>query len=220
MHPIGGAVIAAAGLGSRLGHGLPKCLVEVEGVPILTRLITALEAHVERIHVVAGYREELVIEFCAIHHRDVIVVRNPDFRTTSTGQSLLLGARGLDGRALFVDGDIVLRASGLDQIVESSTHYETVLGVTKSATDDGVTVDLSGSLDDQATVTGFTRQGGQPFEWANIMACPPSILGTGEGYVFERLRTQLPLAAAYVEMAEVDTSDDLVRASAFVRGWR
>jgi CTP:molybdopterin cytidylyltransferase MocA len=219
VQPVVGAVIAAAGLGSRLGHGLPKCMVEVEGTPILSRLVDAVSVHVDRIHVVVGYREELVADYCAIHHRDVVLVRNPDFRTTTTGHSYLLGARGLGERALFMDGDILVRPEQLAGILSASTEHETVVGITRATTDDGVTVELTGPAENPSVV-GFTRRGGDPYEWANVMVAPPSAIGDGEGYVFEALATQLPLAAAYIEMAEVDTDADLDRATAFVRDWR
>ena len=69
-------------------------------------------------------------------------------------------------------------------------------------------------------MVGFARRGGHDYEWANVMVGPPSAIGDGDGYVFEALATQLPLAAAYIEMAEVDTDADLDRATAFVRDWR
>lgn len=219
MQPVVGAVIAAAGLGSRLGHGLPKCMVEVEGTPILTRIIEAVSAHVDRIHVVVGYREELVADYCAIHHRDVVLVRNPDFRATTTGHSYLLGARGLGERALFLDGDILVRPEQLAGILRAGTEHETVVGITRATTDDGVTVELTGPPE-TPSVVGFARRGGHDYEWANVMVGPPSAIGDGDGYVFEALATQLPLAAAYIEMAEVDTDADLDRATAFVRDWR
>ncbi len=35
-------VIAAAGLGSRLGHGKPKCLVEIDEVSVLSHQLSLL----------------------------------------------------------------------------------------------------------------------------------------------------------------------------------
>ena len=88
MQDVKSAVIAAAGLGSRIGMGVPKCMIEKEGITILTRLITTLRPHIPFIHLVIGYREEMVINYCSIHHRDVVLVRNPDYRTTNTAYSL------------------------------------------------------------------------------------------------------------------------------------
>src|ERR1700684_3752266 len=58
------AVILAAGRGSRLGHlgdDRPKCLVELEGKPLIERQIAALRrGGVDEIGVVRGYRADMI----------------------------------------------------------------------------------------------------------------------------------------------------------------
>jgi len=58
------AVILAAGRGSRMGHlggDRPKCLVELEGKPLIERQIAALRrGGVDEIGVVRGYRAEMI----------------------------------------------------------------------------------------------------------------------------------------------------------------
>lgn len=58
------AIILAAGRGSRmgsLGEGRPKCLVELEGKPLIARQIAALRrGGADEIAVVRGYRAELI----------------------------------------------------------------------------------------------------------------------------------------------------------------
>jgi choline kinase len=58
------AVILAAGRGSRMGHlgdDRPKCMVELEGKPLIERQISALRrGGVDEIGVVRGYRAEMI----------------------------------------------------------------------------------------------------------------------------------------------------------------
>lgn len=58
------AVILAAGRGSRMGHlggDRPKCLIELEGKPLIERQIAALRrGGVDEIGVVRGYRAEMI----------------------------------------------------------------------------------------------------------------------------------------------------------------
>ena len=58
------AVILAAGRGSRMGHlgdARPKCLVELEGKPLIERQIAALQrGGMDEIGVVRGYRAEMI----------------------------------------------------------------------------------------------------------------------------------------------------------------
>ena len=63
------AIILAAGMGKRLGDltsDRPKCMVEVNGVTLIERMLRQLDAHrLERIVVVVGYRARQLQEFIA-----------------------------------------------------------------------------------------------------------------------------------------------------------
>lgn len=211
-------MIAAAGLGSRLGHGLPKCMLEVEGSTILTRLIEAITPHTDRIHVVIGYREEMVIDYVSTHHRNVVLVRNRDFRTTNTITSFALGARGLSGQLLFVDGDTVVRPSSLASFVAHGVGRAVLVGTAPALSDDGVYVTLDeGSR--TRDVVAFHRDNPSAHEWGNIFLAESQVLAGHNGYVYEALEALLPLPTAELELAEVDTERDLHRARATVRAW-
>lgn len=213
MQNVRGAVIAAAGLGSRLGAGMPKCMVEIGGRTILTRLIEVLSKHTEPIHVVIGYREEMLIEYCARHHRDVVLVRNPDFRTTSTAQSYALGAAHLTGKVLFLDGDLILSPDSVATFMRAASEYEVLVGVTDTKSENAVMTNCA-SVDGKLRIQEFSRVMYSPYEWANIMVAPSSIMQGATGYVYERLAEHLPLPAHTIELNEIDTAADLEAARA------
>lgn len=212
-------MIAAAGLGSRLGHGLPKCMLEIEGRTILSRLLETVSLQTDRIHVVVGYREELVIDYCATHHRDVVIVRNPDFRTTNTITSMAMGSRGLSGQLLFVDGDTVIEHSSLAAFVAAGQSSEILVGVAPARSDDSVYVTLTNREEGPLRVTAFHRDQPSDYEWANILLAPQRVIAEKTGYVFEALEPLLPLPVTEVNLAEVDTEQDLARANAVVSAW-
>ena len=55
-----GAILLAAGEGSRMG-GMPKALIELQGVPLINRQLIALSgAGVDEVVVVTGYHHDLV----------------------------------------------------------------------------------------------------------------------------------------------------------------
>ncbi len=217
MRPVEGAVIAAAGLGSRLGLGLPKAMLEIEGRTVLSRLIDALEPLVPRIHVVVGYREELIIEHCARHHRSVVIVRNPLFRTTNTARSVTIGARGFGEKVLFLDGDLVVSPSSLASFVERAAEGRILVGTTPAKSEQAVFVDTRPSgAEDREEVVGFSRTTRTDSEWANVFAAPPDILDGVDGYIFEHLAQHLPLPAKSLNLSEVDTPADLEVARRFV----
>jgi len=71
-----GAVLLAAGAGSRLG-GKPKCLLELDGVPLILRQLRALEkAGVDQVVVVLGYYAELIEP--VIRNSPIKIVVNPN----------------------------------------------------------------------------------------------------------------------------------------------
>lgn len=71
-----GAVLLAAGAGSRLG-GKPKCLLELDGIPLILRQLRALEkAGVDQVVVVLGYYAELIEP--VIRNLPIKIVVNPN----------------------------------------------------------------------------------------------------------------------------------------------
>lgn len=215
MQNIEGAVIAAAGLGSRIGLGKPKCMIEIDGKTLLTRLIETLRPHVPLITVVVGYREDLVIDYCARHHRDVVLVRNPDFRTTNTAYSYALGARHINGKVLYLDGDLVIRPQSLRAFLTAAKAKPLLVGLTSATSENAVFAQCS-PASDHPVITGFSRTVTGPFEWANVVAGDADLMRGADGYVFERLVEHLPLDGQMLELAEVDTVADLDAAHAFV----
>ncbi|MGY3232391.1 choline kinase [Luteibacter sp. HA06] len=216
MSAIEHVVIAAAGLGSRLGHGLPKCLVEIDGVTLIERQL-ALFADVRDIRVVVGYMEHAVIEVVSRLNRNVIFVRNPDFRTTTTQDSYALGAEGLEGRCVFLDADIIFEAESLSRFMEAARRSELTVGVTEAKTDDAVYAKVELAPDGRMQVVGFARDEAATYEWANIVCAPASAFYRGRGPVFETLSEYLPAFAHSVVSYEIDTEQDLARAKEYLR---
>ena len=90
-----GAVLLAAGSGSRLGHK-PKSLLELGGVPLIRRQLIALSgAGVDEVVVVLGHHADLIEP--AVQHFPVTVVRNlaPDDGQVSSQR---LGLAALTGK--------------------------------------------------------------------------------------------------------------------------
>jgi choline kinase len=102
------AVILAAGRGSRMGHlggDRPKCLVELEGRPLIERQIAALRrGGVDEIGVVRGYRAE------AIDYPGLSYFANERWAETNMVMSLATAARWLRAGPVMVSyGDIFYR---------------------------------------------------------------------------------------------------------------
>jgi choline kinase len=203
MSIVESAVIAAAGLGSRLGLGKPKCLLEFGGKSILQHQLWLLRS-VPDVRVVVGFEESLVMDAARRFRPDAIIVRNAAYRTTTTLDSYSLGAAGVHGNCLFLDGDITFGPASFARFLDTCRLDQALIGVTALKTQDAVCI---GVVDGQAI--WFSRERQSAIEWANLAWIPPSWLDnpTGES-VFERLAGHLPQASCEVESYEVDTPAD------------
>jgi choline kinase len=183
-------------------------MIEIGGRTLLTRLVETLSPHVQSVHVVVGYREEMVIEHCARHHRNVVLVRNPDYRTTTTAHSYALGAAHLSGKVLFLDGDLLLSGSSIAAFIGAAAQHEILVGLTDAKSENAVLTQCV-AQGDTLQIELFSRKLKSPYEWANVVAGPSRLLDGADGYVFERLVKHLPLSGRMIELAEVDTAADL-----------
>jgi len=117
-----GAVVLAAGAGSRLG-GRPKCLLELGGVPLIRRTLIALSgAGVDEVVVVLGHHAEAIEPVVAPF--PVTLVRNPD---PDAGQvsSQRIGLAALTGK---LDAVIVALA---DQPLVNAQDITALIGAYK-----------------------------------------------------------------------------------------
>lgn len=215
MQNVKSAVIAVAGLGSRLGLGHPKCMLELGGVTLLTRMINMLDSHISKIHVVVGYREDMVTDYCARHHPHVVLVRNPDFRTTNTAQSLALGARHITGKCVYLDGDLVINPNSFTDFLSHAARTEILIALCQPNTENAVFVNTE-ETNQGRIVNGFTRENRTHYEWGNVFTGPSTLLNNANGYVFEHLAKHLPLPGQMLELAEIDTIADMRSAENFV----
>lgn len=210
MSTITHAIIAAAGRGKRLGMGKPKCLIEVQGSPIIAYQLHLLR-HVPDVRVVVGFSEYALMEQVKKIRQDVIFVRNPNFRHTGTLQSLHMAAKGLDDYCLCLDGDMIIEEKSFERFVEICDLGQPYIGVSDEITTDPVYAHVKpdpGGL----IVHGFSRSNagdGPAYEWANVAYIPSTWLNFEHTDVFKRLERQLPIKAACLRRLEIDTPEDL-----------
>lgn len=210
MPALENAVILAAGAGTRLGMGKPKCLVELGGRMIIDYQLELLR-DVPNVHVVVGYQEKAVIDAVRHIRDDVVFVRNPSFMTRSNFHSLYLGARMFQAPFISLDGDLLMTRSEFDRFLAAGAAAgddDFLLGVTEAKTDDAVFV----HLDAQGYIAKFSRGEKAKYEWTG-----PIYIGRRaqmpeqeafDGYQFEFLMQFDRLKAFPIHLYEIDTPND------------
>lgn len=204
-------VISCAGMGNRLGLGTTKALVEVDGKPLIVRHLELLREE-EDIRVVVGYQAEKVIEVVRKYRNDAVFVFNHDFRTTGTGDSVLLAARYAGEYVLSLDGDLLIHPEDMDAVLHQEGEF---VSGGQIATDDPWMLQTE-SIMGSEQVTAFSKTEGK-YEWNGITQLKSERLKQGSGHVFQLIEPYLPLPFLEVRTREIDTVNDYERAVEWVR---
>ena len=114
-------LILAAGVGSRLNeitNGLPKPLVDINGISLIQRQINLLKKKsIEKIFVIRGFKSN---EF---HLDDVSYIEDLEYDKHDQLGSLIVAESELSGDLLITFGDIIFDEDILDQILSSNSNF-------------------------------------------------------------------------------------------------
>ncbi len=111
------AVILAAGRGSRLKEGIPKCLLKLDRRPLIEHQIRTLRSlGVNDICVVVGYGAEQVR---ALLKDTVHYVHNPRALETNSLYSLSLARGWVRGEFLQINADVIADSSVYERLLET-----------------------------------------------------------------------------------------------------
>lgn len=195
-------IICAAGCGSRLGAGLPKSLVEVNGRPILEWQLSSMCLPTDRVRIVVGYMGLDVARLAKKLMPSVSVLFNDSWATTKTAASLYLGASGLKGRCVSLDGDLLVSPSDFRALVQ---YDRDVIGVTSAFSENPVFAELNAAGD----CIGFSYDKKTNWEWTGLVNFEAGSLPECDKHVFQMISGHLPMATLEIDCCEVDTPDDL-----------
>lgn len=208
-------VISCAGMGTRLGMGFPKALVDVDGKPLLIRQLELLKDY-DDVRVVVGYQYEKVIDVVNALRKDVTFVFNHEYKSTGTGASFLKGAAYARDMVVALDGDLLVHPDDLKKVLESD---EECIGGTSPSTDNPVLMSTK-ITPNGPVVTEFSRKRGE-YEWTGLAQVRTDRLGSTDGHVYYLLEPLLPLKMIEIRTKEIDTMEDYKNAVCWVRsGYR
>lgn len=201
-------VISCAGMGKRLGLGTSKCLVDVDGVPLIIRNLRMLD-DVEDVRVVVGFQAQNVIDAVNTYRRDVTFVFNHDYAHTNTGDSVKLASAHANEYILTIDGDLLLHPDDMRKILDAEGEF---VGVTSPGTDNPVLTQI-----DHDQVVGFSRESGS-FEWTGVTQIKAEKILNGSGHTYQLIEPYLPMPYIFLRTKEIDTPNDYDNAVRWVRG--
>lgn len=129
------AVILAAGEGSRLKPFTvtrPKVMIPVGDRPILEYVVSALqESGIIDIILVVGYKREKIMDYFGDGHKwGVNIVYVEQFQQLGTAHALRQVAHMISDRFLVINGDTIIDASAIKEIIRVSSGDAAMLTVT------------------------------------------------------------------------------------------
>ena len=103
-------------------------MVKMGGRTLLSYLLELLH-DIEDIRIVVGFKEEFVAEEARRINPNVVIVRNPDYRTTSNAYSVHLASKDLKEPFLIVDGDTIIGKSNFRKFIQNLNGETSVVGI-------------------------------------------------------------------------------------------
>jgi choline kinase len=213
MQHIKQAIILAAGMGSRLGMDIPKCMVEIHGKKIIDYQMELLQGF-DDIRLVVGFKEEKVLEYISKNYPNVICVRNPNYATTSNICSADLATRHLKGSCIFLDGDVLIeRNSFADFLKVCWSNDEDIIGITEAVTEEPVYAHLEND-----EVIKFSQSDRSSYEWCGVAYFKNMKFDSVKfGYIYRVLEVSLPTKYHILEAYEIDTPQDFAHANKMMK---
>jgi 2-aminoethylphosphonate-pyruvate transaminase len=144
------AIILAAGVGRRLGHAMPKVLLEFAGKSLLERHLTALHANnVPSIAITVGHRPDLIrAELRRLGALDrVTLIDNPRYREGSVVSLAVQRAQLEAGKpVLLMDGDVLCDSRMLARLLQATPENVLLLDQAIEPGEEPVKICLRGEV--------------------------------------------------------------------------
>ncbi len=204
-------VISCAGMGTRLGIGSTKALIDIDGKPLIIRQLELLKDF-DDIRIVVGYQMEKVIEVVNSYRKDILFVFNHDYRNTGTGGSFSRAIKHAAELVVSLDGDLLVHPDDLMRVLHSDK--ECVCGAIPCTEDPMLMKTLT--QNGQIYGVGFSREEGE-YEWTGLAQVKTSRLTPGNHHVCDMMVPLLPLPMELIRTKEIDTMADYEHAVAWVK---
>lgn len=200
-------IISCAGMGTRLGIGVTKALVQVEGIPLIIRQLEQLKEY-DDIRVVVGYQAERVIDIVKNYREDVVFCFNHDFKTTGTAASFSKGLLGAREYVVAFDGDLLVNPVDLQCFLQQDSEC---IGGCEPTTDNPVLMVVK-----DGNIVEFSRENGD-LEWTGLAMLKRDRLQPQDYHVYQMIEPLLPIKVMKIRTKEIDTQHDYENAVKWVR---
>ena len=210
MSSIKSVVISCAGIGSRLGLGLTKALVQINGRSLISWQLELFK-DVSDLRIVIGFQANEIIEEVLKYREDVIFIYNHRYFETKTGASFYLGARHANEEILEWDGDLLVHPDDVRMLLNTPGEF---ICYADKTSEDAVFV----RTDEEGNVLEFSRENGD-YEWTGPACIKKKNLRYNSNNVYNMFESLLPMRGIKVRAYDIDTYNDYIRVSEITKEW-
>lgn len=191
-------VICCAGMGTRLGIGSTKALINIEGKPLIIRILDLLKDYSD-IRIVVGYQAEKVIDIVTQYRKDIMFVFNYDFATSGIVQSFKKAIPYAREYIVEIDGDLLINAEDFQEFMD---YPDECLGINLINSNNPIIADIN-----NGEVTDFLPKAGD-YEWTGLLKVKKRHLFQQGEYLYEVIKPILPMKSLIVRARDIDTAED------------
>ncbi len=203
-------VINCAGIGSRLGLGQTKALIEINGKSLISWQLELFK-NVEDVRIVIGYQAKDIVKEVLRYRKDVIFIYNHNYFDTKTGASFYLGSRHANEYVIEWDGDLLVHPDDAQRILSQEGAFICYADI---SSDEAVFVQTN----EKGEVLAFSREEGD-YEWTGPACIRRADLKYTPGNVYEQFEPYLSMRGMKITAYDIDTYEDYKRVTAFVKSW-
>lgn len=191
-------IICCAGMGTRLGIGTTKALVNICGKPLIIRLLEQLDEYKD-IRIVVGFDAERVIQTVRKYRDDIMFVFNYDYETTGAANSLKKALLGANDIIIAIDGDTLFDKADFQRLLNYNGEC---IAVSKNATMEPIVATSDGN-----NVVKLSKGNGD-LQWSGVSKLLKNRFNGDGEYVYNILNKQLPISSLEIRLKEINTQDD------------
>lgn len=210
MSPSKSVIISCAGIGSRLGLGTTKALININGKSLIQRQLEMFK-DIEDLRIVIGFQANKVIEEVLKFRKDVIFIYNHNYFETKTGASFYLGAKDANQYVIEYDGDLLVHPDDIKILLNTDGEW---IAYTEAVSDDAIYVTLNNTKE----ITSFTREQGK-YEWTGPCCLQKNHVSYTTENVYNQLEPHLPMRGIKIRACDIDTYNDYQRALNWIKEW-
>lgn len=207
------AIILAAGCGNRLKpitDKIPKCLVEVNGVPLLVNTLQQLSNFdINEVIIVVGYKKDMVINKIGhtFQHIKITYVENNLYNKTNNVYSLYLAKNYIHDDTILLECDLFYRKNIIDAILSGNEDCNILVSPFEHDTMEGTVIKVGN--DNIAKSLIIKRDQGLNFDYSDVMKTV-NIYKLKSNFITNKF---LPSIELYIKTESVESYYELVLGS-------